>query len=75
MLYYTLYYIKTRMMKSVSILAVMGRKERHADFWWGNLEKNKLRNISSYGVIMHVSGIRLFSGLRRYSWLVACNGS
>jgi hypothetical protein len=63
------------MMRSVSLLAGMGRKKRREGFWWGNLERNKLRNISYYEMIMHVSGIGLFSGLRNYSWLVACNGS
>jgi hypothetical protein len=40
-----LYYITTRTMKSGSRLADMGRKERRAEFWWGNLERNTLRNL------------------------------
>jgi hypothetical protein len=61
-------------MKSASRMAGMGKKERPAEFLWHNLERNKLRNISSYAMIMHGRGIGHFSGLRRYSWLVACNG-
>jgi len=41
-------------------MAGMGKKERRAEFWWGNLERNKLRNLSSCGMIMHGRGIGLF---------------
>jgi len=34
---------------------------RAAEFWWGNLERNELRNLSSYGLILHVGGIGHFS--------------
>jgi hypothetical protein len=59
-LYYELYYITTRTMKSASRSAGMGRKERRAEIWWGNMEGSKLRNLISYGMVIHVSGIGPF---------------